>query len=452
MFLRVGRLIALVATVIVAGALGGCAESAQPTATGKGNIRGINALVTAPEIGFLIEETNLGGMNYKATTGFDRYDDLTYNFNFDMFLPGAVEPTRIATHSLDVVADQQHTIVVTGTIADPITLDWQDPLRSWTDAETVTEVSFAHIAPRVEDMDVYFALTGTPPMAGADIGSLSSGGRLTPTDFEADEYELILTAAGDPATILFQSIPFTILARTRITFAIFDPDPSITPDVTVNLINEGGISSSIPDIDSRGQLRLMHGSFDVENVDGYLDGELNDLVYPDIGFQELSAYEDVDQFETLVTLTPVGNSGATIHEDDVNVPATSRRTAILGGTLADPFFFFAVDEARPLESFPVMRVINLAVNVSIVNVYLLEPGTPVDDVLIPTVPLLPSRVDSGFLGTADGLREMTVTVVGESAPIAPTIELDLAAGDVVDIVILDTVDPNVFELVVFDRQ
>jgi hypothetical protein len=452
MFSRVGRPIALVATFIIVGALGGCAESSQPVATGKGDIRAINAVVTAPEIGFLIEETSLGGMNYKATTAFNKYDDLTYNFNFDMFLPGENDPVRVAIHSLKVVKDQRHTIVLTGTIANPVTLDWEDPARSWADSDTVTELIFAHLAPSVDKIDIYFALTGTQPIVGQDVGSLSNGNRLDPMDFEADEYELILTAAGDPATVLFHSIPIAIAPRTNITIAVFDPDPSITPDMAVSLITIGGVSSAIPDVNFRGQLRLLHGAFGVENFDGFLEDNFNDIVYPDMAFQELSAYAETPRFSNTVTLTPVGNSGATILEEEVNVSRTTKLSAILGGTLADPFLYRAVDDARPLETAPVVRVINLSINVAFVNLYVLDPGTPIDEVLIPTVPLLRALSDTGFFGIPDGPQEMTITAIGESAPIAPPIEVDVAAGDILDIIILDTVDPNVLEILVFDRQ
>ena len=90
MYSRIRQLSALVATLAIAGAMGGCGESSQPVATGKGQIRGINAIVTAAEVGFLIEERNLGGVNFKGATGFSTFDDLTYNFNFDYFLPGAL--------------------------------------------------------------------------------------------------------------------------------------------------------------------------------------------------------------------------------------------------------------------------------------------------------------------------------------------------------------------------
>ena len=452
MFLRIRRLTALVATLAVVIAVSSCVESSRPVATGKGDIRGINAMVTAPNIGFLIEERSLADMGYKETSGFNNFDDLTYDFNFDIFLPGELTATRVATQSVDVLADHQHTIVVSGTIANPSTLLWEDPVREWAESETVFEAIFAHLAPSIGDVDVYLAPTGTPPLPGAEIGSLTNGARLAGMDFEDGEYELILTAQGDPATILYRSIPIISAARTRVTIAIFDPDPSITGDVAVSLVTDSGVASPIPDANFPAQLRMLHAAFGVENVDGYFDSNFTSLIYAAIGFQGLSTYVDIADVTTTLTLTQVGNSGATIHEGDIIVAPTSKRTAILGGTLAEPFFFLAVDDARPLETFPVVRLINLSVNTESVNVYLLEVGTPTEDTTLPAFSGFPASFDTGFFGAQEGLQEITLTLVGETTPIATPLILDLANGDIVDIVIVDTVDPSLLEVVVFDRQ
>ena len=452
MFSRNRREIAWVATLAVVIAVSSCVESSRPVATGKGDIRGINAVVTAPNINFLIEERSLADMGYKETSGFNNFDDLTYNFNFDVFLPGELTATRVATQSLDVLADHQHTIVVTGTLANPSTVFWDDPVRQWEESETVFEAIFAHLAPSISDLDIYFAPTGTPPLLGAEIGSLTNSARLAGLDFEDGEYELILTPLGDPATILYQSVPIITAARTRVTIAIFDPDPSITGDVAVSLITDSGAASPIPDVNFPAQLRLLHAAFGIENVDGYFDNDFASLIYSAIGFQGLSTYVDVAAATTTLTLTQVGNSGATIHEGDIFVAPTSKRTAVLGGTLAEPFFFLAVDDARPLETFPVVRLINMSVNTDFVNVYLLEPGTPIEDTTLPAFAGFPARFDTGFFGAQEGLQEITLTLVGEITPIATPLILDLANGDIVDIVIVDTVDPTMLEVVVFDSQ
>ena len=94
------------ATIIMASLLlAGCAESTRPMATGNGNVRGINAIVTSPELIFLNEEQPIGNVNYRDVAGFKEWDDLTYNFNFDILLPDTEQAERLATQFIDVQAD-----------------------------------------------------------------------------------------------------------------------------------------------------------------------------------------------------------------------------------------------------------------------------------------------------------------------------------------------------------
>ena len=452
MLLIIRRLFALAAIVVVVAAAGGCAESTRGSATGKGEIRGINAIVTAPDVTFLIEERGLGNLSFKGSSGFQSFDDLSYNFNFDLLLPGDLEQTRVATQLIDVVLDTEYTVVLTGTIANPSTIFWEDPIREWSDTETVSEVTFAHLAPSIAELDVYFAAPGTAPVLGQAVGSLTNGNRLPGMDFEDAQYEIILTPKDDPATIIYQSLPLGVSLRTRALIAIFDPDPSVPGNVAVNSIGAGSTSVVHADANFPPQVRTLHAAFGTENFDGYFDSDFNNVIFPDIGFQELSPYADVASGTTLFTTTPVGNSGAMIHEADFSVAAHTRHTIVRAGQPGDVVFVDLFDNARPLETFPVMRILNVSLNTEVLDIYLEEPGTPIDDVIFPRFRGLPSGLDTGFSDAARGMQELTVTLFGEKTPIATPLTLDLANGDIFDIVIVDTVDPTMVEAVVFDSQ
>ena len=452
MFLLIRRLSVLVATLAVVAAVSSCAESTRAVATGKGNIRGINAIVTAPDILFLIEERSLGSVSFKGTSGFSPFDDLTYDFNFDLFLPGELTATRLATEFIDVLADHEYTVILTGTIANPSSFFWEDPVREWSDTETVFELIFTHVAPSMGALDVYFATPGTVPVLGQAVGSLTNGNRLQGLDFEEGQYELILTPKDDPAAMLYQSVPLTASPQTRVTIAIFDQDPSVTGNIAVNFIGEGGASSVLADINFPPEVRTLHASFATENFDGYFNNDFTNIIYSDIGFQELSPYVDVAAATTPLTLTPVGNSGATLHEGDVIVSTASRRTVVLAGVPGALSLLSLLDDARPLETFPVMRILNVSFSTESLDIYTLEPGTPIDDDVTAQLRGLPTQFDTGFTASTEGLQELTVTLFDEKTPIATPVILDLSNGDVIDIVIVDTVNPGTVEMVVFDGQ
>jgi hypothetical protein len=118
----------------------------------------------------------------------------------------------------------------------------------------------------------------------------------------------------------------------------------------------------------------------------------------------------------------------------------------------DPSFNFLLDNGRPVETFPLVRLLNASFNTDALDIYILEPGTPIDDDAFALIRSIPTGIDTGFADLPVGMRELTATLAGESTPISAPLVLDLANGDVFDIVVVDTVDPNVVELVLFESQ
>ena len=452
MFSMIRRLLVLVATLTVIAAVSGCAESTRETASGKSSIRGINAIVTAPEISFLIEERNLGNVNFKGNSGFNSFDDLSYNFNFDLLRPGIIEPDRLATQFIDVIADIEYTVVLTGTIANPSSFFWEDPIREWSGTETVFEIVFAHLAPSMGALDFYFAAPGTVPVLGQAVGSLTNGARLAILEFEEAPYELILTPKNDPATIVYQSVQLSSVAQIRATIAVFDANPTLNGNVGVSFIAGGGGSSVLSDVNFPAQARTLHVAFGTENFDGYFNSDFANIIYADIGFKVLSPYADMPNGVTLVTLTPVGNSGAVIHEADVNIVPGTNSNVVLVGEPGNLLYFFMESDSRPLETFPTIRIVNASVTTDFLDIYILPPGTEIDDPIIPQFRALPSIATTGFTATFSGMLEFTITLAGEKTPIAPPVLLDLANGDTVDTVIVDTVNPGLVELLIVDFQ
>jgi hypothetical protein len=247
-------------------------------------------------------------------------------------------------------------------------------------------------------------------------------------------------------------VALNAVAQTRVTLAIFDPDPTLPGNLGVNLITNAAGSPIVADVRFPSQLRTLHAAFGTENYDGYLDSDFSNLVFPDIEFQELSQYADASNIVTTVTLTPVGNSGATIHEGDVGIDPATRNTVVLAGQPGDLQFSSLQNTARPLETFPVLRIFHASSNSDAIDIYMLEPGTPIEDALAPVFAGLPPLFNTGFGGVPEGMRELTITLQGETTPISAPVIVDLAAGDIADMVVVDTVDPALVQLVVFDLQ
>ncbi|HZD52842.1 MAG TPA: DUF4397 domain-containing protein, partial [Woeseiaceae bacterium] len=143
--------------VLLAALLFGCTESQRQEANGKGSIRGVNAISTAPAVTFLIEERSLGTLSYKEVTSAQDFDDLSFNFNFDVRLPGDDGPRRLATEPLKVERDNDYVFALTGSLDQPSIIVWETPERMWNGDETSLEASAGDLAPGTGTVDVYLA-------------------------------------------------------------------------------------------------------------------------------------------------------------------------------------------------------------------------------------------------------------------------------------------------------
>ena len=440
----------VVATLLAVLALFGCSDTQRLEATGKSAIRGINALVDSPELSFLIEERSIGGVAFKSVAGFAEYDDLSYNFNFDILLPGDIEATRLGSQFIDVVVDNEYTVVLTGSYDNPIISFWEEPERTFDGSETIFEMDFAHLAASQGEIDVYLAAIGTTPVLGEEIGSLNVGERIPYQEFTDGTYEFIVTPKGLPGTILFQSNGLISTPATRVTLAIFDADSSLNVNLAVSLLNTAGGSTSLFDINKPAQLRLLHAAFGTSNIDGYLDSDFSSPAFPNVAYGEVSDYIDIDGSLMPLTITPIGNSGAPIFEQNTASVLNSRSTIVFGGDPATPIFLELIDDARPIAPYPVLRVSNLSVNASPVNIYLIDTGATIDAETVIEFAALPYPFDTGFFGPTPGMAELVITRFADIIPISVPLPLTMQNGDVFDVVILDTADPNVVDAVLFD--
>lgn len=442
-YIRSLALLPLVALVMT-----GCAETSRPEATGKGNIRGMNAVSTSPTVTFLIEERSLGALVYKQVSSMQEFDDLTYTFHFAARLPGDSSDTRIASEALSVVPDKDYFFVLTGSVANPEILLWETDEREWEDNETELQVAAGHLAPGTGTVDVYFVPQGSDPAAGEALGSLSFGERLPDVSFEEGDYEFIVTAPGDPSTVLFESTSREYAAQTSLLFTIQDADPSITSSLSVRRINQNGSSAEVPQRGAPPTQRFFHAALGTGPVDVYVDENFATPRVANLAFGELSTDLNVPAAEVAYTFTDAGNVGAVVLEDDQSSPVTTRSTTFLMGEPGDLSLATFLNDRRPVAGFAKLRLNQVSSNFERVDVYVFPAGTDIAE-RNPNVPQIASGFSSDYLHLVPDEYEMTVTERGEKTVLAGPVTLDLAGRTVTEAAIIDTNDPNALDVVTY---
>ncbi|HEX2138944.1 MAG TPA: DUF4397 domain-containing protein, partial [Woeseiaceae bacterium] len=403
---------ALLALVLAGLLSGGCTETQRESATGKGSIRGIHAMSTAPDVNFLIEERSVGTLSYRGMTGAQAFDDLTYNFNFDVRFPGEANIRRLASVPVDVMPETDYAFALTGTVESPSIVVWETPERAWEGSETVFEGSAGHLAASAGELDVYLAPPGTAPAAGQARGTLAFGEKLPPFEAESGDWVLTVTAAGDPADVLFRSNTQDLVEMTSVLFTIQDAGPSITSPLTVQRVTRDGTAAQLADSRFPPTRRFFHAAAGTTDLDVVVDEAFGAPVVSGLAFGTVSADVPVPSGESTYSFTQAGNPGAILHEEEDTAAANSRATSFIAGPPGNLELVSFADNRRPISGVAKVRLTLLSASMEEADLYLLESGTDVAEAS-PGFSGMDTLSTTGYLQVAPGSYEITVTVAGE---------------------------------------
>ena len=438
-------LLAIIAATAVAGCGG---DSSLPEATGDSTIRMINAIPTSPEVGFLIEERVLDTVAYKSNSSPQNWDDLTYTFNFDISRLQQSESTRIASQFLDVTRDIEYTLVLRGSI-DAATVDvWEIPERSFSGAETIFEMRIGHAADALGTVDVYVGLESAAPDIGDLVATLAPGEVSAPTDVEQDAYIVTITSTGNPADVLFQSVPTQILANQSALITVFEGDANDTAPFTIRVFNERGLSSPLTDARFPPTARFVHATMDLGTSDIYDDAALQNRIVADLAFGDVTGDIDMAVGELTITATAPGNIGAIQLEGNLTTFAGSHLNyyfTVLTDELTGAQV--AVDR-RSIETIARLTFFHSASNHEFVDLYVVDAGTTIDDTL-PRQIGLTYGLQTPSIGLRAGSYDIYITAAGEKTVLDGPISVEMALGDVFEAVLLDRVDPSLAEFKLF---
>jgi len=377
----------------------------------------------------------LGTTVTKTVTATSEWDNLEYTFNFQTLLAGATAVERVASQFLKVEADKDYTFVISGALAAPDITIWEADQREWVGSETVFEARMANLAESLGSIDIYFADAVIPPALGGQIATLAFGEIAAPVDFEAGDYVMTITPAGDDSTILFTSNVVTIQAQSQFMMTVYDGDENDLSPVAVRLFN----------LSSAGSGALLDSRFP---PDIYIDDPLTVPVVTDHAFKDITTFINVTSGVVPITYTPPGNTGTTLVDVDVTV---------FNGTRTDFFVLTDADGAdvtvsnivdrRSIQTRARLSFMNTAGGRPGIDIYLVPDGDLLED-KFPIVPGYPTGFPPVQIPVFPGIYDIYVTDIGEDIVLSGPNTLDLDFGDVVETIIYENVDPTVVDFAI----
>ncbi len=447
----------LILLVIVCSSGCGSNNTSFEEATGEGSIQALHAISDLGPVNFLIEETTLANIDYKESSGITDYDDLTYNFNFDILLPGEAEFTRLISTSVSVVAETEYTFILTGSLQAPEIIQWEQFRRDWAtlvaaataDDTTVTilDAAFGHLANEIGAVDIYLGSPGTVPVLGNQVATMSYGELQPSLEIESGTYQLVVTPAGDPDEYLFASDAFGLSSALSVSFIVMDSDASKTSDFVVRLLGTG-TSTELVEIDAESTISVIHAADNSGPLDVIVGDQFANPLAPAISFAEKSAQTVVQSGLLNLNITPAGNPGSFLAEESITVLKGARYSLFLTGLPGQLIGFLLRDSARPISTHALLRVYQGSARIPSIDFYIVPPDSDIS-LLGASLPSIVYTGATGYQSIAPGDYDLVFTLPGTKTIVAGPTRVSLNSLAIYDIVTTDTVQTDIAGLLFF---
>ena len=446
--------------LLIAAALAACSSSDREEVTGEGAIRGLHAIPDLGALSFLIEETSLGVLNYQESSGQSSFDDLEYEFRFEILLPddNVDEPTVLATRTLSVDSEREYTFVLSGSLENPQLFVWDQFGRDWADeleeAEenetevTVMEVSFGHISNLLGSVDVYLEEPGTSPVAATPKATLGFSEFVAATELSADDYQLVLTPAGDPGTILFASDPFFISAATSTLITLMDDGGLTTADFTVRIIGTG-LGQKLQDLNSTSIISAAHAAFGSTSLDVIDSDNFADPLIADLGFGELSSEVEIEEGELQLIVTPSDNPGVFLSQRVLDAIGGTYNRLYFVGLPGDLQTVSLRYDRSTLATHARVQLFQGAARFQTLDVYLVDLDTDIS-LIGPSSSGLLYGTGFSYVSREPDDYNLVITERGTKNIIGGPLEISLEANENYSIILTDAPDITAVEILVFE--
>ncbi|MEZ5560000.1 MAG: DUF4397 domain-containing protein [Pseudomonadales bacterium] len=353
--------------------------------------------------------------------------------------------------TLKLFADDETTVVLSGTLADPQAFlventEYLYGVELPSDPNLIDEppeVQFINTVQGHGALDIYLTasaadLAAATPAATLDYQGISTLSVVTP----GTDYRLRVTPSGDPATVLYDSGTFEIASTSRTLFAAFDYFGPGTDDVRVKILRGGIVVFPNEPIDH--VVRATDVVADVAAVDVYLGDIAGAPDFAAVGFGTRSDYLAVPGGTYSVNVTPAGVPSEVLFNGSLAFAPGDASSLYFSGLQSDPANSDALnvkavgfpEDNRPIPGFSQVQVVHGAATASTVNIYLLRPGETTDG----QIPDFLQLQFGGSSNTAVGSGDYDVLVVNaaDDTPLIGPDRVTLAEDTIYTLVLRDT--------------
>jgi hypothetical protein len=408
-------------------------------------LRALHASPDAPPVNVRVNGVQaLANVDYAQGSGFLPVTEAT-RVEVEAIIPGG--NAVVLDRRLALEFSTEYTVLAVGEVAGPIdTLVVSNPSGRAIAAGNL-RAQVVHAAPNAPAVDVYVtapdaALTGSTPL---NIGPLTFGEFTGRTEVPSGDYRIRVTAAGNPAAVVYDSGTVALAAGADLLVAaVENTGPGSTPVQLVALDGTG--AARILDAATPASVVAVHASPDAPAVDLLADvvgtpaDEALGLARA-VSFPEVCRIDGVPApAEYRISVTPAGNPSVVALEFPLQPEKGNELTAIVTGYLGStPALrpLALVSNTRSIATEARLRVTHASPGTGAVDLYLLPDGADLSTATA-SFSAVPFGADTGVLSIAPGTYDVYVTPAGNRSVVAIEVpDLALAGGAVLDVIARD---------------
>lgn len=470
-------MIRIACLAVLAVLAGGCIDKQHAT---NGAIRFLNASPDAPRISLLVDDVvKAAGYDYGAGSPFIAFGADTYQVKINELLPTAANPNTqtIFTKDLDLGVDAEWSYIVVGEDAANSLEVLQIPTTTTGVAISMVQLQFVHAAVGEPAFDAYVTAPDAVIAASTPFASGLAYKAWTPQKtVTGGNVKIVLTAPGDPSTVLFESNTLFLTLETSQLIAVVPNlgiDADVRPFALVFLSGFG--SGTVLNKDSQSGFRVVNASPGTYQLDTFLNASSVDntarqvcdpATTEETTFLELCAipFTSVGTYNTIgpgtyeLKVQETGNAAVTAASFVSTLVAGASSTTILMGLIPDTATTTGISlhtdiSGRRIATAAQLRLVDVsqAADKAIagdpatdrLEIYLTAPGASLADEE-PDYTGLRFGSDTGYVSELAGNYQLTLAIADTETPdalpqVLLTQEIALADSGIYTLLIADSV-------------
>ncbi len=397
------------------------------------DIQVLHASFDAPAVDVLVNGgAALTGVDYKAGSGRIVLDEGTYTIAVEGILPGG-NATVIGPVDLTFDAETIYTIVAVGDVANIQPVVVAQPRVSVSAGSA--RLNVLHATAAAPQVDVFVTTPGADLTASAPVGSFSFTESIGPAEVTAGDYQIRVTLAGDPATVVYDSGTVALNDGDDLFIAAVPNTAAGTSPVSLALLTGAG-AAEIQDVNNTAWLRAFHASPDAPAVDIVVNDNFVAPLVEDFLFTQIAGFVPVAADDYNVKVTAANDPGFIAIDADVSLAQGQAYDVLAVGPLSAIEPLVLNDDPRSVSTNAKVRIVHGSPTAQDVDIYVAAPGTDINTI-DPAFATVAFKASTGYVNLAEGDYEVTVTPAGtKTAAIGPA-PFTFANGDVFTVVARD---------------